>query len=140
MQEIVPVIFVNQRKSPTPLAASTQSRRESAVMISLLLSWIDYKQRGLQSKLPYRYIRIYVGIIPTITTANLRHKGKRRKAEKRGKFSMGTPIAHRPKEVRDRKTFGHWELDSIVSSRGASKGWYVIYQKQTKGYLTAVPR
>lgn len=46
-------------------------------------------------------------------------KGKRLKpAEKRGKFAIGTSISERPKEVRSRKTFGHWELDTMVSSRG----------------------
>lgn len=44
------------------------------------------------------YNWLYAGVIPTITMRNLRQKGKRRKAEKRGKFSMGTPISKRPKE------------------------------------------
>jgi IS30 family transposase len=34
---------------------------------------------------------------------------------------MGTPISERPKDVKSRDTFGHWELDSMVSSRGESK-------------------
>ncbi|NLY36089.1 MAG: IS30 family transposase, partial [Tissierellia bacterium] len=39
----------------------------------------------------------------------LRHKGKRRKpTEKRGKFIVGESISNRPKEVEDRKSFGHW--------------------------------
>ena len=31
---------------------------------------------------------------------------------------IGTSIAKRPKEVKNRETFGHWELDTVVSSRG----------------------
>lgn len=68
------------------------------------------------------YNWIYARILPAVTVKHLRQKGKRRKTEKRGKFSMGTPISERPKEVKNRATFGHWELDSMVSSRGESKG------------------
>ena len=39
---------------------------------------------------------------------------------------MGIPISKRPQEVRGRKAFGHWELDSMVSSRGESKGLSTI--------------
>ena len=28
----------------------------------------------------------------------------------------------RPQEVENRKTFGYWDLDTMVSSRGESKG------------------
>ena len=30
-----------------------------------------------------------------------------------GRFRIGTSIAN-PKEVRNRETFGHWELDTVV--------------------------
>lgn len=39
----------------------------------------------------------------------LRHTGKRKKpVETRGRFMVGTPISKRPKEVRKRETFDHW--------------------------------
>lgn len=68
----------------------------------------------------YRWI--YQGLLPDIDVNHLRHKGKRRKAEKRGKFSMGTPISQRPKEVKSRETFGHWELDLIAEEQFKSTG------------------
>lgn len=34
---------------------------------------------------------------------------------------VGTPISKRPEEVHKRETFGHRELDTIVSNRGKSK-------------------
>lgn len=37
---------------------------------------------------------------------------------KRARFLIGTPISKRPKEVGKRTTFGHRELDTIVSGRG----------------------
>ncbi len=81
---------------------------------------------------------MYAGKLPTVTTQNLRHKGKRRKAEKRGKFSMGTPISERPKEVKKREVFGHWELDSMVSSRGESKGCFATFVERKSRFYTAI--
>lgn len=83
------------------------------------------------------YNWIYAGLLPAIDVQNLRHKGKRRKAEKRGKFSMGTPICKRPNEVKSREVFGHWELDSIVSSRGESKGCFATFVERKSRLYTA---
>lgn len=53
-----------------------------------------------------------------------------------GRFRIGTSIAKRPKEVRNRETFGHWELDTVVSSRGKSKGCLAIFlERKTRFYL-----
>lgn len=84
------------------------------------------------------YNWLYAGLLPSINVRNLRHKGKRRKAEKRGKFSMGTPISQRPEDVKDRRTFGHWELDSMVSSRGESKGCFATFVERKSRLYTAL--
>ena len=40
------------------------------------------------------------------------------------------------KEVRNRETFGHWELDTVVSSRGKSKGCLATFlERKTRFYL-----
>ena len=67
----------------------------------------------------------------------LRRKGKTRQPkETRGTFRIGTSIAKRPKEVRKRETFGHWELDTVVSSRGKSKGCLATFlERKTRFYL-----
>jgi IS30 family transposase len=67
----------------------------------------------------------------------LRHKGKRRQpAETRGKFNMGKSISQRPKEVRKRQRFGDWELDTVVSGRGKSKGCFATFvERKTRHYL-----
>ena len=83
------------------------------------------------------YNWLYAGILPAVTVRNLRQKGKRRKAEKRGKFSMGTSICERPKDVKSRETFGHWELDSMVSSRGESKGCFATFVERKSRMYTA---
>ncbi|HHX69708.1 MAG TPA: IS30 family transposase, partial [Gallicola sp.] len=51
----------------------------------------------------------------------LRRKGNSRKTkETRGKFNIGKSISQRPNHVKKRIEFGHWELDTVVSSRGKS--------------------
>ncbi|MGE6576924.1 IS30 family transposase, partial [Paenibacillus xylanexedens] len=82
----------------------------------------------------YRWI--YAGHLVQGTLQVLRHKGKRQKpAETRGKFAIGRTISERPKEVRSRKTFGHWELDTVVSGRGKSKGCVAtLIERKTRLY------
>ncbi|CAD0146930.1 protein of unknown function [Streptococcus thermophilus] len=61
----------------------------------------------------------------------LRRKGNSRQPkETGGRFRIGTPIAKRPTEVRNRETFGHWELDTVVFSRGKSKGCLADFLEQ----------
>jgi len=52
-----------------------------------------------------------------------------------GRFNVGTSIHQRPKEVKRRQSFGHWELDTVVSSRGKSKGCLATFvERQTRFY------
>ncbi|WP_143023627.1 IS30 family transposase [Paenibacillus sp. CF095] len=47
----------------------------------------------------------------------------------------GKTISQCPKEVRSRKTFGHWELDTVVSGRGKSTGCVATFiERQTRMY------
>lgn len=85
----------------------------------------------------YRWL--YTGRLVKGMLAILRHKGKRQKpAETRGKFAVGKPISQRPKEVRHRETFGHWELDTVVSSRGKSKGCVATFIERKTRLYTAI--
>ncbi len=68
----------------------------------------------------------------------LRHKGKKRKGiEKRGIFSNKVSIRERSEKVNNRSEFGHWELDSIHSSRGESKDVIFTYVERKSRLLTA---
>lgn len=82
------------------------------------------------------YNWLYTGLID-LDLSVLRRKGRTRQLkETRGRFRIGTPIAKRPKEVRNRETFGHWELDTVVSSRGKSKGCLATFlERKTRFYL-----
>jgi IS30 family transposase len=90
----------------------------------------------LRFKTIYRWL--YSGKVSKGNMKVLRHKGKRHKpAEKRGKFIIGTSIHQRPKEVKSRGTFEHWELDTVVSSRGESKGCFATFVERKTRLYTA---
>ena len=94
--------------------------------------------RELNGKLSFKtiYNWIYSGTIKVDLT-HLRRKGKTRKPqETRGKFNIGNSISKRPKHVKIRKEFGHWELDTVVSSRGKSKGCLATFaERKTRFYI-----
>ena len=85
------------------------------------------------------YNWLYQGKLNRGNLEVLRQKGKSHKpAEKRGKFAVGMSIAERPKDVKSRKTFGHWELDTVVSSRGKSKGCLATFVERKSRLYTAL--
>ena len=85
----------------------------------------------------YRWI--YSGQIDVPATV-LRQKGKRRKpVETRGRFNVGLSIAKRPRDVRTRETFGHWELDTVVSGRGKSKACIATFVERKSRLYLALP-
>ena len=69
---------------------------------------------------------------------NCRARGKSLKSkEKRGKFNIGKSIKDRTKEVRKRETIGHWELDTVVSSREKSKACLSTFVERKSWFLIA---
>ena len=94
--------------------------------------------RLYQGKLSFKriYRWIYNGLLEVSVTV-LRQKGKRQKPhETRCRFNIGTPISKRSKDVRKRETFGHWELDTVVSCRGQAKGWVATFiESKTRWYM-----
>ncbi|WIV21157.1 IS30 family transposase [Paenibacillus polygoni] len=99
-----------------------------------------YRLKGepmVSFKTIYRWL--YQGRMIRNTVQQLRHKGKRQKSqEKRGRFLVGTSIKQRPKEIRSRETFGHWELDTVVSSRGKSKACVATCIERKTRLYTAI--
>ncbi|MBN2984150.1 MULTISPECIES: IS30 family transposase [Cohnella] len=83
----------------------------------------------------YRWL--YDGRLNGGEVSVLRHKGKRRKpVETRGRFLVGKTIAQRPKAIRKRESFGHWELDTVVSSRGKSRACAATFiERKTRMYV-----
>lgn len=84
----------------------------------------------------YRWI--YSKIVAKGDVTKLRRKGKSLKSkETRGKFNIGKSIKDRPKEVRKRSSIGHWELDTVVSSRGKSKACLATFVERKSRFLIA---
>ena len=72
--------------------------------------------------------------------SKLRRKGKsRQRKETRGRFNIGTSISKRPKTFKSRQEFGHWELDTVVSSRGKSKGCLTTFVEIKSRFYVALP-
>ena len=66
------------------------------------------------------YCWIYSGLVEA-NSGLLRQKGKCQKPrETRGRFNVRLPISKRSSDVKGGQTFGHWELDTVVSGRGTS--------------------
>ena len=102
----------------------------------LRLEYKDDKSMKIGFKTIYRWI--YKNIIAKGDVKKLRRKGKSLKSkETRGKFNIGKSIKNRPKDVRKRESFGHWELDTVVSSRGKSKACLSTFVERKSRYLIA---
>ena len=96
-----------------------------------------FQEEGLSFKTIYRWI--YTGLVEA-DSGLLRQKGKRQKPrETRGRFNVGLPISKRPSDVKGRQTFGHWELDTVVSGRGKSKACVATFVERKSRFYLAVP-
>ena len=84
------------------------------------------------------YNWLYAGRLNGLTADVLRRNGKKRSCKNLAHYARGTSIRKRPNEVYTRETFGHWELDTVVSSRGSSSCLATFVEPKTRFY-TAVP-
>ena len=84
------------------------------------------------------YNWLYAGRLNGLTAKVLRRKGKKRTCKNLAHYARGTPIRKRPKEVYNRETFGHWELDTVVSPRGLG-GCFATFAERKTRFYTAIP-
>lgn len=134
-----------QRRERSIPSGKWTTGRISYISEKLALTWSPEQIAGRMSKdcpkqrvsfkTIYRWL--YHGFLVKGDTSVLRQKGKRRRPrETRGRFNVGKSIQQRPKEVRKRESFGHWELDTVVSSRGKSKACVATFaERKTRLYL-----
>lgn len=82
----------------------------------------------------YRYID--KGYIPGVTNKNLLEKPRRKRSYNSVKASRppkGTSIERRPHDISTRKTFGHWELDSVIGkAEGKRESLLVLTERMTR--------
>ena len=111
---------------------------KSIVEDKLKLSWspeqlINREKLKISTKSVYNYINS--GLIDSNDKKNLRFKGKRRnKNEKRGKFNGKKSISERSQEANERKEFGHYEIDTVYSSRASKACLVTINERVSRKY------
>lgn len=91
------------------------------------------------------YNYIYRGdVFLTLTPEHLHNKGRNHYPKKSGRKAArppkGTSIEQRPPEIKERKTFGHWELDSVMGCKGSKTALIVFTERLTRmGIIVRVP-
>jgi len=80
------------------------------------------------------YSWLHKGKIDGFSRLVLRRKGKKRSCKNLAFFSRGTSIRKRPKEVYGRETFGHWELNTVVSGKGKAGCLATFVERKTRLY------
>lgn len=134
-------------RSQTRNAAKGTASLFEGISHLLKLSWSPEQINGrmrseckqtVSFKTIYRWL--YAGVLDVNPVFVLRQKGKRRQpVETRGKIKYGKSIHIRPKEAEERKILGYWELDTMLSSRGKSKGCLATFVERKTRYLIALP-
>lgn len=91
----------------------------------------------------YRYIDM--GLFLNISNKDLyikrnKRKKKHDKVVKRSRKQKGKSIEQRPKSIRSRNTYGHWEMDTVYSGRRDKTCLLVLTERMTREeYLLKMP-
>lgn len=74
-----------------------------------------------------------------VTELDLVHKAKKKKKKKEKVEKLPKhkekSIHNRPKEIDEKKEFGHWELDCVEGSKGSKKTYMTLLERITKKYI-----
>lgn len=129
----------SHKRRPSKLTISIASNIESR----LQQTWYPEQIAGaeLTGKLSVKtiYNWLHRGLLNVGVTV-LRRKGRPpRTQEKRGRFVVGRRIQDRPHEINTREVFGHWDVDTLVSSRGKSKGCFATFVEKKTRFYVAIP-
>lgn len=113
----------------SPGAVSAELAREDSRYSTYLSRWTIYKY-------------IEKGVFRRVTMKDL--PGKRRRKVGRGKrkvqarASAGPSISKRPPEIASREEFGHWEMDTVIGTRGCRKTLLVLTERKTREEIIAL--
>ena len=102
--------IVDEKRSPAAALHEIElegKQFETSVCVTTLYSYIDK------------------GVFLNVSNEDLPEKPKRKKKNHKGKTMKRPPrgesIEKRPPEVAERKTFGHWEMDTVYGKKESSK-------------------
>ena len=81
------------------------------------------------------YNYIHAGLFLNVRQSDLKHYRKNKKKE--GKAVAlhnlrGTSITERPKEIKCRDSFGHWEMDTVIGQRDKKNCLLVLSERKTR--------
>lgn len=91
-----------------------------AVLGEIKFKNMDFKTKPCKNTL---YSWIYKGFFPNLEIKHLNMKSKEKKKRRNvvaKRPPRGTSIEQRPKEILERKTFGHWEMDCVCGSSNST--------------------
>lgn len=100
----------------------------------------EIKAQGLQfdTSISVNTLYSYIekGIFLRLTNKDLPVKGTRKrgyhKVKEAARPPKGESIEKRPEEIASRETFGHWEMDTVVSARPSKKVLLVLSERLTR--------
>lgn len=82
------------------------------------------------------YSYIDKGVFLNLTNKDLPVRGYKKRRYKKiqavKRPPRGESIEKRPSEINDRNTFGHWEMDTVISSRSSLKALLVLTERMTR--------
>ncbi len=106
------------------------------------LAEINKEEKHFETKISIRTLYRYIdsGIFLKLTNKDLPIKSKKKKHNKKVKVqkraNAGESIENRPDEVKDRKIFGHWEMDTVKGRRGITKScMLVLTERKTRAEI-----
>ena len=108
LQNYVTQMLLEHRWSPDQISGILKSRLEPKMM-----------GRGISHETIYQFIYEgsgrHMGLYQYLRRKH-KHRQKRwgRKCRLKAGITLITPIRYRPEEINEKKTFGHWESDSVI--------------------------
>ena len=105
-----------------------------------ILAYIKKNNLQFKTNLCYKTIYNYVhsGIFLNITSNSLpmpRKKLEKKREKRQSRNHIHTSIEERPKDIYDRLTYGHWELDTVESGKGDKTCLFVFTERMTREEL-----
>lgn len=104
----------------------------AAVVAEIKLLGLSF-QTSICEKTIYNYID--KGIFRRLTRKDLPEKGERKRSYKQVKAARppkGESIENRPKEINDRVSFGHWEMDCVAGRKRTHRALLVLSERLTR--------
>uniref|UniRef100_UPI003FEF27A9 IS30 family transposase n=1 Tax=Candidatus Fimenecus sp. TaxID=3022888 RepID=UPI003FEF27A9 len=87
------------------------------------------------------YSYIEKGVFLRLTNKSLPIKGDKKRpyhrVNEQKRPPKGESIEKRPEEIANRETFGHWEMDTVVSARPGKSAILVLTERLTRNEITA---